>query len=210
MINDISTCSIYNSPIVSWRLLCIIRQPPILLIMQETTINSESLYEGRIVSLRQDTVTLSDGTITQREVVDHKAAVVILPFERPHTLHLIKQYRYPIQQTLIECPAGLIEDHENPLDAAKRELLEETGFRANTWTPLGGGYPSPGFCNEKFYFFVAEDLTRGETAFDSDERIQQYPLSCQAVESLLEQGELLDIKTQLLYLRFKARYNPRP
>ena len=183
-------------------------QHPILLIMQETLINSESIYKGRIVSLRQDTVTLSDGTITQREVIDHKAAVIILPFEPPHTLHLIKQYRYPIQQTLIECPDGLIEDHENPLAAAKRELLEETGFRADTWTPLGGGYPSPGFCNEQFYFFVAEDLSRGKTDFDNDERIDQYPLSCQALEALLEQGELLDIKTQLLYLRFKAYYNP--
>ncbi len=165
----------------------------------EKTIRSETLYSGRILDLRLDHVTLSDGTEAIREIVGHAPAVAIIPFQAPDTVFLIKQYRKAAERVLIEIPAGLMNAGEDPLETAKRELAEETGFRAKTWTPICEGFPSPGFCEEYVYFYMATDLTVGETNFDADERIELIEMSLAELGEAVHQKEIVDIKTVLAY-----------
>ena len=114
-----------------------------LLHLTEKTLSSEYLYEGRIVTLRKDIVQLSNNTQSTREIVEHDPAVVVLPIDVNNQIYLIKQYRKAVNDILIEVPAGLINHSEDHLNAAKRELREETGFEAGQMTFVGSSYPSP-------------------------------------------------------------------
>lgn len=109
----------------------------------EKTINSELIFDGRVVKLYKDSVELSTGQKTFREVVKHSGGVVILAFKGDKIL-LVKQFRYPMKEVMLELPAGKLEQGEDPFEAAKRELEEETGYCANKWTDLGYVYTSPG------------------------------------------------------------------
>lgn len=171
--------------------------------LEEKTIASDSIFEGHIVRLKVDTVELSDGTHSTREIVDHDPAVVILPLDSNGKMHLIRQYRKPIESEMLEVPAGIVNPNEDFLDAAKRELKEETGFSATKWTPVGKAYPAPGFCNELLYFYIAEGLVSGETDFDEDERIELETVSINTFLTWVTDGTIVDAKTMLmgLYLR---------
>jgi ADP-ribose pyrophosphatase len=175
-------------------------------IVREKKLTSTYLYRGNILNLRKDKVALSGSNTADREVVEHKNAAVILPYSDPHNIYLIKQFRYAINTPLLEAPAGLIDDGESPLEAAKRELKEETGFFANTWTFLGASYPTPGFCTEKLYFYAATDLSKGETNFDEDEFVELAPMTAAHMETLIDQHELIDGKTIQIYLMFKRLF----
>ena len=170
-------------------------------IMNEKTIQSKQIFTGNIVSLRVDTVEGPNG-ITTREIIDHVPAVSILPFKAPDTIFLIKQFRKATEQILIEVPAGCINNNEPPLEAAKRELQEETGFIANTITPICEAYMAPGFCNEYIHFFIATNLAKAKTKFDQDEYIELSQYNLQDALTLIEKKEIVDAKTilSLLYL----------
>lgn len=169
----------------------------------ETTLSSDYIYKGRIVNLRKDTILLPNGNQSVREVVEHEQAVVVLPFHAPNKITLIKQFRYPINQVILEAPAGIMDPNETPLESAKRELAEETGLRANKWTSLGGAYPTPGFCDEFFHFFLAEDLEKGATNFDKDENIECVEITLEECDQLIKESKIIDCKTELMYLKFK-------
>ncbi|MFC1751876.1 NUDIX hydrolase [Thermoproteota archaeon] len=167
--------------------------------MRETTINSEILFTGKILKLRKETVLLPNGIQSTREIIDHAPAVVILPFQPPDTVYLVRQFRKAIDTVILEVPAGIIHNEEAPLDAAKRELQEETGFSASNWIELGGAYPSPGFCNEYMHFFLAKDLMFVKQSPDEDELIEVVEMSVGEFESLVKKKKINDGKTLISY-----------
>ena len=162
--------------------------------MIEETIKSEHIYSGRVLNLRVDTVKGPNG-ITTREIVDHSQAVTIIPFKEPDTVYLIHQFRKAVDRILIEAPAGCMELNEVPLKAAKRELQEETGFKAEHFHKLGEMYMAPGFCNEYMHYFVASGLTAGDTSFDADETMELKSYSIDQIMALIKNKEIIDAKT---------------
>lgn len=170
---------------------------------QEKTLSSQVIYEGRIVNLRREVVELANGETSEREIVDHEPAVVILPVQSKDEIYLIRQYRKPFEESLIEAPAGMVNPGEDFLLAAKRELREETGLNAKTWVSVGQAYPVPGFCNEALILYLAFGLEHGETEFDHDENIELLKVSLDELSEWVKNGVIKDAKTQLLYYRLR-------
>lgn len=172
---------------------------------QEKTLRSDLYFSGRIIDVQVDTVALADGSISTRELVKHKAAVVVLALLDPETFVLVKQYRKSIEQVLLECPAGGIEPGESPEAAAKRELKEETGYSAKNWQALGPLVMAPGFCDEILYAFVARDLEAGTIQLDEDERVELQCCSTQDILAILKDSSaIVDGKSQALIFRYLA------
>lgn len=161
----------------------------------EKTLNSQMVYDGRIVKVYKDDVELADGHKSFREVVRHSGGVVIIAFKDKNTILLVKQYRYPIAKTVLELPAGKLEKGEDPFEAAKRELEEETGYCANKWTDLGYINTSPGFSDERLYLYLAQDLEFTQCHPDEGEIIQAFEYKYEDVLEMIENGEINDAKT---------------
>lgn len=161
----------------------------------EKRLSSEPIFDGKIVRLRVDTVLLPNGAQSTREVVDHDNAVVIVPVDSEDNVLLVRQYRYPVEATLLEAPAGIIEDSEDPDEAAQRELQEETGYASRSLTPMGGFWSSPGFCTEFMYAYLARDLVPSPLSPDDDEfiEVERQPIS--RIPQLIRLGEIQDAKT---------------
>jgi ADP-ribose pyrophosphatase len=156
-------------------------------------VSSRTIYQGKIVSMRVDEVTLPRGGTAVREVVDHPGAVVIAALDDADQIYLVSQYRHAIARHLVELPAGGLEPDEEPLAAAKRELREEVGLEAGEWVLLGSYFSSPGFANERLYAFLARDLVSadGEPDEDEDLTVVRYALT-----DLLEHlDQIQDAKT---------------
>jgi ADP-ribose pyrophosphatase len=171
--------------------------------MQEKTLKSTYLYHGKILNLRKDIVLTGHGVEAVREIVEHKPAVVIIPYIKPDKVVLIKQYRKPIEKVLLEVPAGILEEKEDPLVGAKRELAEETGYTAKNIIPLNVAFPSPGFTDEKMYFYLATDLKKGATKMDFDENIETHIFTFSEIDKLIQNFEIEDAKTLVAYLLLK-------
>ncbi len=161
----------------------------------ERLISTESIYDGRIVNVRADTVALPNGRRALREVVEHRDAVVIVPIDADGNVVLVRQYRYPVGRSLLEAPAGIVEPGDSPDDTAQRELREETGLGSGDLKPLGGFWNSPGFCTEYMHVYLARDLEPSPLEPDEDERIQTewHPLSL--IHDRIRAGEIQDAKT---------------
>ena len=165
------------------------------LFTKKHTISSRRIHEGSIINLRIDQLRLEDGNTTTREVVEHPGGVVVICQPKPDYIVLIKQYRYSLDHELIELPAGRIDDGEEPLEAAKRELMEETGYQAKKWQAKGVFATAPGFCNELLHFFQASDVTVVERQLDHDEEIEVIALPFKQAWELATSGEFIDTKT---------------
>ena len=126
----------------------------------EKTISSEEIYKGKIVTLRRDYAELVTGQKKLREVVMHPGGVVVAAITEDDKIFLVKQYRYPTGQELIELPAGKLEYGEDPDDAIKRELEEECGYIAKNWKKYTSTYATPGFCDEKLHLYKASGLQK--------------------------------------------------
>jgi ADP-ribose pyrophosphatase len=157
---------------------------------------SRRLYEGRVFSVRVDELRYSDGSTHRVDVVEHGASLAIIAMPAPDEVVLVRQYRHAVHSTLWEIPAGTAEPDETPLEGARRELREETGYTAGRIRPIGSAWMTPGFCSEVMHFFHADDLVAGEPAFDEDERIEIARFTVQAARCLLAKGAA-DIKTML-------------
>ena len=162
---------------------------------KEKKLSSKLVYEGKILNLRVDTVRLPNGKEGQREVVEHSGAVAIVALTTKQEVLLVRQYRYPAQQELMELPAGKLELNEKPLECAKRELMEETGVVAGRWQELYAFYSTPGFSNEKLYLFMAKDLTFKEQHLDADEFVEMKKVSLQRALGMIKEGQINDAKT---------------
>ena len=129
--------------------------------LKEIRLRGETVYSGKILTVQEDFVALPDGNEARREVVRHNGACCVVAIDDDKNLLLVRQFRYALNKQLLELPAGKLDViGESPLGAAKRELLEETGFKAANWLDLGAIYPSPGYCDEVIYLYVATNLTK--------------------------------------------------
>lgn len=165
---------------------------------KERLISRQQVFRGKIVGLRVDTVVLEKkGKKVQaiREVVEHAPAVVIVPVDEGGNVLLIRQYRHPVGEMLLEAPAGVIEPGESPEQTVHRELLEETGYSAGRLVRLGGFWMTPGFATEFMHAYLALELTRGEPRQEEDEDIQLVPVPIDEVPRLIMQGEVRDSKS---------------
>ena len=174
--------------------------------LKETMVSSQTIFEGKIIKVTLDQARLPDGTLASREVVYHPGGVAVLALDEDNTVYLVRQYRYPIQQLLLELPAGKL-DHgteENVLLGAQRELSEETGLEAAEWTYLGYTLASPGFCDEALHMYLARGLTRKRQHLDEDEFLDVVTMPFgQLVEQVMD-GTITDGKTVSTTLKVKV------
>ena len=162
----------------------------------ERRLTSRRIFTGKVVSLEVDQVSLHSGDTTEREVVRHRGAVVLLPLLEDGSVVFVRQYRYAIGRTLLELPAGKLEPGEDPAECARRELAEETGWAAGELHRLGSLYTTPGFSDELLHAFVATDLQpAGPTTPDPDELLQVVPLSPAEIHRHTATGDLCDGKS---------------
>ena len=171
--------------------------------LTEKAIGSREIFKGRIIRVRLDTVRLPNGKEGIREVVEHPGGVAILAIDSEDRVLLVRQYRYPFERVMTEVPAGKREPGEPPFITAQRELQEEVGATADTWTELGTLIPSPGCYGETLYLYMAQDLHFGATHPDEDEFLEplRVPLD-EAVRQCMD-GTLTDAKTVAAILKGK-------
>lgn len=170
--------------------------------LHEETLTQTCRFEGRIIRVRTDIVRLPNGAEAGREVVEHPGGVCVAPLTEDGDLLFVRQYRYPYGETVLELPAGKRDrDGEDPLTCGKRELLEETGATAENYTFLGKVYPTPGFCNEIIYLYLATDLQFGEAQPDEDEFVEVERIPLQRAVEMVMKNEIPDAKTQIAILK---------
>ena len=161
----------------------------------EPTLQSERVYQGKVVSLRVDTVELPSGRQTKREIVEHGACTAVVAIDADGDVLLVRQYRKAVEEALLEIPAGNVEPEEEPLECARRELEEETGFGAEKWRELGFFYSSPGFCTEGMRVYLATGLRQAEREADEDEIIEVVRVPLSSVAETIATGEIRDAKS---------------
>jgi ADP-ribose pyrophosphatase len=152
-------------------------------------------FEGRIVRVRVDDMQMEDGRIVRQEVVEHAQSVTVVPMLDRETVLLVRQYRHPTGETLLETLAGSVDPGESPEVAAQREMAEEIGRRAGRLIPVGSFYLAPGWATELMHAFVAFDLQEAQGEADEDERIELVPLPVQELWRRIRAGEIRDCKT---------------
>lgn len=172
----------------------------------ETTTASRYVHRGKVVSLRIDEVRLPDGRTATREVVEHRPAVCVVALDADDNVLLVRQYRLPAGETLLEIPAGKMDEGEDdPAAAARRELAEETGYVPGTLEPLGGFYSAPGFTTEYLHLFLATDLREERLDADDDEDIEIVRVPAAEAIAAAARGEYRDAKTLVGLLAFGMR-----
>jgi ADP-ribose pyrophosphatase len=170
-------------------------------------LSSDEKYRCSLFSLSEDIAIDEDGSQMKRAVVHHPGSAVILIVDEKKRILLVRQYRLPAGKKLWELPAGKIDDGETPLQAAKRELAEETGFRARTWKKLASYWASPGFLAEKMHIYLATELKAGAATPMDDERIETRWFSSKELDELITSGKLEDGKTFIGYLTWKRFFS---
>jgi len=171
----------------------------------ETTLTSESLYQGKILNLRRDTVRLSNGQQASREVVEHVDSAAAVPLLDDGRVVMVEQWRYPVGRALLEIPAGILEPGEEPAEAMRRELTEEIGYAAGRLELLFSVYLAPGYSQELIHIFLAQDLQPAQAAPDDDEIIRVKKISLEDAVAACLHGELTDAKTVAGLLAVAAR-----
>ena len=169
---------------------------------REACLSSELIYDGQVVHLYRDTVRLPDGNPALREHIRHVGAVCVLPLDADGFVYCVRQFRYPFGAVLTELPAGKLDGKGEDRDAAaRRELREETGFTCGKLTRLGELYPSPAILDERITFYLAEDLTPGETDPDDDEFLSTVRMPFAELAEAVFSGKIPDAKTQIAVMR---------
>lgn len=163
--------------------------------LKETTRTSEEIFNGELLHVFRDEVSLPDETSSVREWIRHPGACAIVPVFRDGTIMLVRQFRYPLKRTFYEVPAGKIDPGEPPYTTAVRELEEETGLRAERCEKVGHFHPVIGYSDEIIHSYVAWDLTRHSINSDSDEFLEPHRVPVSRAFSMIRTGEITDGKT---------------
>ena len=161
----------------------------------EKTVSSKEIYRGRIISLRDDEVLLPGGGRSRREIVEHRGAVAIAALTHDNKLVLVRQFRKPVEDCILEIPAGLFNTGESLEDAAVRELEEETGYRANKISRVLSAYASPGYSSEVLHYFLATDLSQTRKNTDHDEITDVHLVDVSEAFNMVMDGRIKDNKT---------------
>jgi ADP-ribose pyrophosphatase len=174
---------------------------------QVKVVSSRTIFKGRVFDLRRDHIIEPGGIETVREVIAHPGSVVVLPVFPDGRILMIRQYRHATAQYMWELVAGHKEQGEDPTEGARRELLEETGYSARTYTKLLEIFPSPGLLGERMDIFLAQGLTKGQAQPEDDEKISQRIFTLAEIEKWIRSGKISDSKSVsgiLYYAMFVA------
>lgn len=172
--------------------------------LYEAPVSSETVFKGALLHVRRDSVRLPDGRPAKREYIDHPGAAVVVPILADGRVLLERQYRHAVGRVFIELPAGKREPGEDALATAKRELLEETGYRAARWEHLATVHPAVTYTNEALELFLARDLAHVGAQLDDGEFVETFAATVDEALEWVARGELTDAKTLvglLLYAR---------
>ena len=165
--------------------------------LAEEKIKSEKVYSGALLQVYKDKVELPDGVTSEREYIKHPGAAVIIPYNEKGEILLIKQYRYPIRDTILELPAGKIDPGENPEESIDRELAEETGFGAKNIKKLSRIHSCVGYSDEVVHLFWGSELYKNKLEGDEGENIVLAPMTIDRAMGKLYSGEITDAKTTI-------------
>ena len=169
--------------------------------LQEKTITSDTVYEGRIFTIVHDTAELENGETAIRDVLLHSGGVCVIPVTEDNEIFIVKQFRYPFREITTEIPAGKLEKGESHYDCGRRELVEETGYTCTEYIYLGEIYPTPAYNTERIHVYLAKGLQLHTQHLDDDEflDVEKLPLT-KAVEMVMD-GTIKDAKTQIAVLK---------
>ncbi len=172
--------------------------------LKETFVSRQEIFDGYIIHLVKDTVRLPNGAEAFREVGLHHGAVCVVPVTEDNEIIMERQFRYPFDEVIWEIPAGKLDKDEfDHLEAAKRELKEETGYTAETYTDMGFFYPSPAILSENIKMYLATGLKKGQQALDEDEFLDVVKVPFDKVIDMIVKGEITDGKTQAAVMKAK-------
>lgn len=163
--------------------------------LKETRIDTALMYDGDFIKVRKDNVLLPDGKVSTREYITHSGAVAVLAMLDNGNLVMERQFRYPLQREFIELPAGKIDNNEDILLCAQRELLEETGYVASEWTHLTTVWPCIGYADERMEYFIARGLTYQGSKLDDGEFLEVFELSLPEAIEWIRLGKINESKT---------------
>ena len=164
--------------------------------------SSEDIFDGIVLHVKRDTVTLSNGQPAVREVIRHIGAVCVIPVTENNEVIMERQYRYPLDKVILEIPAGKLDaPDENRLSAIQRELREETGYTADEWTEIGDFHPAPAYSDEYITMYLARGLHKGEQDLDADEFLDVYAIPLSDLAEDVMAGRISDAKTQVCVLK---------
>ena len=169
--------------------------------LYEKQLASKQIFDGKVVKLFVDDIELPNGKGAFREVVRHPGAVCVIPITDNGEVIMVKQFRYPFSSVLLEIPAGKLEPNEDPLDAVKRELEEESGVVAENVEFIGMTYTTVAFTDEKIYTYMATGLTFTESHPDEDEFLEVVKIPLDTLVKMVMSGEIKDSKTQVAILK---------
>lgn len=163
--------------------------------LTEQTVRGEWVFRGRLLQVRRDLVRLSDGATAEREYIEHPGAVAIIALLDSDELVMERQYRYPLKRDLLELPAGKIDPGEPPLETAKRELLEETGYVASSWRYVATIHPVVAYSSERIEIYLAQGLTHQGATLDDGEHLEVFRLPLATALEWVREGRITDAKT---------------
>ena len=169
--------------------------------LDETMITTEKIYDGKIFKVTKDTVLLENKQNAIREVVHHSGGVCVVPITDDGEVILVKQFRYPFQEAILEIPAGKLNLNEDHYECGLRELLEETGAVPSEYSYLGTAYPTPAYVTEKIHMYLAKGLTFKEQKLDEDEFLDVVKMPFDEAISLVMDNKICDAKTQIALLK---------
>lgn len=172
--------------------------------MREKLVKSEEIFNGKVIRLKKEVVLLPNGEEAGREIVNHPGGVAILPLDNENNVYMVRQYRRPFDDILLEIPAGKLNYGEDPFACGTRELEEETGLVAEKYDYLGKFYVTPGFCSEVIHLYLARGLKKGEAHLDEDEFLEVYKMPFDELFSMVMNNEIKDAKTAIAILKTKA------
>ncbi|MDQ0205769.1 NUDIX hydrolase [Alkalicoccobacillus murimartini] len=178
-------------------------------LFEEKTIATEKIFEGKVIDLQVDTVKLPNGHESKRELVKHPGAVAVIAVTDEDKLVLVKQFRKPLEKTILEIPAGKIDPGEEPIKTAARELREETGYTAEGLSLVTSFYTSPGFADEIIYLYEATGLIKGDAQPDDDEFVEIEEVDLNVAATYMADQTIHDAKTAyaVMYLQLKQARN---
>ena len=167
----------------------------------EKTLNTNMIFEGKIITVHIDDIGLPDGSKAFREVVEHSGGVCVVPLTDDGEIMMVRQYRYPFKKQLLEVPAGKLEKGEDPLEAGKRGLEEECGVIAQKVVSLGTIYPTVAYCSEIIYMYAAVGLTKTQQHLDEGEFLGIEKVKFEDAVDMIMKGEICDAKTVAAILK---------